>query len=62
MWNTEWILMSDKKPEDEQNCLTKMKHGIIEGYYNAEENIFHGYYWTTLEWHATEWLPIEQVI
>jgi hypothetical protein len=30
-----WIKLKDKKPEDGQLCLTKMKHGIISGFYNV---------------------------
>lgn len=55
-----WIDMKTKQPEDGQRCLTKMKHGIIAGHYNSKEEGFEGYYWTTLGWCATHWLPIEQ--
>lgn len=56
-----WISLEDKKPYDNQDCLTKMRHGIIEGSYIKDQNMFHGYYWTDMEWHATEWIPIELV-
>ena len=59
-----WISMKDKKkrPEIGQRCLTKMKHGIIEGTYelmDGEEG-FYGYYWREMQWYASHWLPIEE--
>jgi hypothetical protein len=54
-----WISIRDRKPANEQVCLTKMKHGIIEGVYDAEEENFTGYYWTDIIWNAYAWVPIE---
>ena len=56
-----WIKMQDRKPENDQVCLTKMKHGIIQGRYDEEEGVFTGYYWRDIEWDAYEWVPIEEV-
>lgn len=56
-----WIKMEDRKPEDEQDCLTKMKHGMIQGRYDAEDESFKGYYWRDMEWSARAWIPIEEV-
>jgi len=56
-----WIGISKKKPKDGQQCLTKMKHGIIEGAYNAEDGVFEQYYWTDMSWHGDAWVPIEDV-
>ncbi len=52
--------MKEEQPEDGQPCLTRMKHGIIEGTYFAKEDVFRGYYFGDLEWIAYEWLPIEE--
>jgi len=61
MTKLNWRNIIDKKPEDGQSCLTRMKHGIIEGVYDAKENSFSGYYWTDLEWYGHEWVPSEEV-
>lgn len=55
-----WRSIKDSKPQDEQQCLTKMKHGIIEGNYSAEDDSFTGYYWHDMEWYAYYWVPIEE--
>lgn len=56
-----WRKMSDERPNDEQKCLTQMKHGIIQGYYDAQNDTFCGYYWQDMEWRAGLWVPIEEV-
>lgn len=56
-----WRNMNNEKPEDGQNCLTKMKHGLIQGYYDAADNDFSGYYWRDMYWWAEAWVPIEEV-
>jgi hypothetical protein len=56
-----WRKMSDFQPVHDQCCLTQMKHGLIEGVYDAEENVFRGYYWNDLEWTADLWVPVEEV-
>jgi hypothetical protein len=56
-----WRDFNEEKPYDGQECLTKMKHGIIEGRYEADEKCFYGYYWQEMEWWATHWVPIEEV-
>ena len=55
-----WRKISEEKPEDKQECLTNMKHGLIQGTFIAEEGYFEGYYFTTFYWYAEEWLPIEE--
>ena len=57
----EWIRFDMKKPADGQECLTRMKHGVISGYYDAAEDWFHGYYYRDIQWFATYWVPIEDV-
>lgn len=57
----EWLNINDIKPEDGQSCLTKMKHGIIEGIYDLEEDEFHGYYFGDIFWRANSWIPIERI-
>jgi len=61
-----WIDMKDKKkrPEIGQICLTKMKHGIIQGRYEIDDygdEGFTGYYFTEINWYASHWMPIEDV-
>lgn len=56
-----WNKISDKKPNDGQECLTTMKHGTISGIYNASEDAFFGYYWHDMEWSAYKWVPIEDL-
>lgn len=56
-----WRSMEDP-PQDEQECLVKMKHGIISGRYNAGDSIFYDYYWHDLEWYGYAWVPIEEAI
>ena len=55
-----WISMKDRTPELGQRCLTKMKHGIIEGEFICEDNElgFRGYYWRDLAWYASHWKPL----
>lgn len=55
-----WRLMTEERPEDGQECLTKMKHGIIQGHYDASDGTFTGYYWSDIEWWAKAWMPIEE--
>ena len=56
-----WRKSAVEKPADGQACLTKMKHGIIQGNYDAEEDCWGEYYWRDMEWDADEWVPIEEV-
>jgi len=57
-----WRKISDGEiPNDGQPCLTKTKHGLIEGDYDANQGEFTGYYWWSLEWVADYWIPIEEV-
>ena len=57
-----WNNMHDKKPADDQDCLTKMKHGLIQGSYRESDGTFGAYYWRDMEWYATGWIPIEEVL
>lgn len=36
---------------DGEKYITKMKHGWIEGYWDAEDGTCHGYYWQDMEWY-----------
>jgi hypothetical protein len=55
-----WRDMSIEKPADGQRCLTKMKHGLISGDYDANDDSFGGYYSRGMEWWASHWVPIEE--
>ena len=56
-----WRDMNEEQPIDGQDCLTKMKHGIIQGQYCKEDKTFNAYYWRSMEWYASEWIPIEEI-
>lgn len=56
-----WRQLELEKPASGQRCLTKMKHGIIEGTFDAEDNDFSAYYWRDMTWYASQWVPIEEV-
>lgn len=62
MMGLNWIKMRDRKPKNGQVCLTKMKHGIIQGFYDKRYDNFGDYYGQDMEWHAHEWVPIEDVV
>ena len=56
-----WRDIETEKPAPFQQCLTKMKHGIIEGTRLEDEDSFEGYYFRNLQW-GTRWrVPIEEV-
>lgn len=56
-----WRGIDNEKPSDGQDCITKMKHGIIQGTYSEKDETFGAYYWRDMEWYASEWAPIEDV-
>ena len=53
-----WRKTCDEKPDPEIEVLTKMKHGMISGFYDPEEDRFTGYYFSDISWYASEWVPI----
>lgn len=55
-----WRDIEIEEPKDYQECLTITKHGIIQGIYNEIEGIFSG--WKDMEWYATYWIPIEEIL
>lgn len=57
-----WRKIEDEQPEEGQEVLTKMKHGVISGYYCVEDQTCSKYYWRELEWYVYEWVPIEEVL
>ncbi len=56
--NSAWIDVRESKPPEETEVLTLMKHGSISGYYDAEEDVFRGYYWHDMQWSARYWMPL----
>jgi len=56
-----WRNIRKKTPVDEQDCLTQMMHGVIQGNWNSKDKVFRGYYGHALEWNAYRWVPIEEV-
>lgn len=57
-----WRNINEEKPEDGQDCITKMKHGVIQGWWDEEEKVFRRYYWNELEWYGSHWAPAEEVV
>jgi len=55
-----WRELDNEKPADGQDCITKMKHGIIQGTYCEKDGAFGAYYWRYMEWYASAWAPIEE--
>ena len=41
--------------------LTKMKHGIISGVWDAEERVCRGYYWHDMEWYPHAYIRVEDL-
>jgi hypothetical protein len=56
-----WLSVNDNPPKDGQDCLVKMKHGIIQGTYNADDNSFSRYYFQDIEFYGHDWVPIEDL-
>lgn len=47
------ITLVEVKEEDRVNgeeYLCEMKHGMIEGWWDAEEKVCTGYYWQDIQW------------
>jgi hypothetical protein len=56
-----WRTLDEIQPSEGQLCLTKMKHGFISGYYDAQSISFTGYYWGDMEWFADFWVPVSEI-
>jgi hypothetical protein len=56
-----WINFKDQEPEDGQDCLVEMKHGIVQGMWVAEDRWFTVYLWKDITFFGTRWMPIEDV-
>ena len=56
-----WRNIGTEKPAPFQRCLTKMKHGIIEGTWLEDEECFEGYYFRDITWMSAWWVPIEEI-
>lgn len=56
-----WRDTKTDPPDEGQECLTQMKHGLISGCYDFEKKTFHGYYWHDMEWFAAKWVPVEEL-
>jgi hypothetical protein len=54
----EWRKDFENLP-DEAYILTKMKHGIISGTWDAEERVCRGYYWHDMEWNPYCFIVLE---
>ena len=47
-----WRDIKKEIPKNGEDCLTKMKHGIIQGMYNEDSNTFTQYYCRDMEWYG----------
>lgn len=52
---------STETPEDGERYLVDMKHGLIEGTWNAREEYFQGYYFTEIRFYGERWIKISDL-
>lgn len=57
-----WRNINEEQPDNDEDCLTVMKHGVISGTYDAVNKSFRGYYWHDMEWSSTRWVPVSEVL
>jgi hypothetical protein len=57
--NAKWRSVENDPPPENVEVLTQMKHGVISGFYNAEEGWFEGYYFEDISWYAMTWFPMD---
>lgn len=56
-----WRNIFVQEPNDGERCLTKCKHGIIEGEYDKTDGVFCSYYWRDMVWSASEYIPLSEI-
>ena len=56
-----WRAMTVEKPQEDQVCLVKMKHGIHEGCWSESDQSFYTYLFSDVEFIGHYWVPIEEV-
>ena len=56
-----WRDCKTNPPEADQDCLVKFKHGIMDGGWDAEEEVFRSYKFQDIEFIGRQWVPIEEV-
>jgi hypothetical protein len=54
-----WIKISEKKPEDGQYILAKFKHGIIDCAWDEKSETASTYVWRDLGFYVDAWMPLE---
>ena len=57
----DWRSMAQEKPQDDQDCLVDMKHGIHQGTWNEKDGYFTAYLFSDIEFSGYRWVPIEEV-
>ena len=62
-----WRDINIEKPEPDQYCLVKYKHGYISGQYVGpdqedlgRDSIFRTYIWEDKEYYGDLWMPVEE--
>lgn len=56
--NLEWREDFENLP-DGTKVLTKMKHGIISGAWDAKNGVCQGYYWRDMQWYPYAFIVLE---
>jgi len=56
-----WIKFKDKEPKHGQDCLCIMKHGIVQGMWDAKDRVFSIYLWKDIDFFADFWIPLEEI-
>lgn len=55
-----WYKLSEYLPPEGVPVLTDMKHGLIQGVYDSEEECFTGYYWSDMQWYSGRWMYVPE--
>jgi hypothetical protein len=56
-----WRNIENEEPEHDQKCLVKMKHGIMDGYYDSKNKTFSTYKFTDIDYYGHYWIPITEI-
>lgn len=57
-----WNNFCEQKPYGGEYCLTSTKDGLIEGYYDPDEDVFRGHYFgKEREWLPTSWISYDDL-
>jgi hypothetical protein len=57
----EWRDCMKELPEDGQDCLVDMKHGVHEGTWHQADGYFETYLFSDICFSGHRWIPIEEL-